>query len=200
MAQEKISKAIISPPRTIRMNVYWQSTAPNEKHSPQDILKKHPNAKVRLVDSREENKMDHSERILSKISEKECKRVSRKVIRSLTQMKDGLQAEYESVLKNIWDEICVQVQEEESFMWPEYLDTMFALVRSEVEKLDDTIKQTIWLQTDNGIDWSIENDGQGGIVYDEDEIANYILHDYVLDAAMDWSNKRIKKYFERFLE
>ncbi len=144
--------------------------------------------------------MDHKERILSKISEKECKRVSKKVIRSLTQMTEGLQSGDGSVLKNLWDEVCVQVQEEESFMWPEYLDTMFPLVKSEVEKLDEAIKQAIWLQTDDGIDWSIENEDQGGIFYDEDAITNYILHDYVLDAAMDWSNKRIEKYLERFLE
>lgn len=82
--------------------------------------------------------MKHSERILSKISDKECKRISRKVIKSLIK-RSGKSPEDYAVLNNLWDEICVQVQDSYSFMWDAYEDTIFSLLMSEVKQLEGHI-------------------------------------------------------------
>ncbi len=113
-------------------------------------------------------------------------------------MTDGMQSGDETLLKNIWDEICVQVQGEESVMWEDYVDTIQPLILSEVARLDATLKQAIWLQSEESFDWRFDNkDHEGPIVCEDDVIANYILKDFVLSAAADWTNKRIEKYLER---
>lgn len=74
---------------------------------------------------------------------------------------------------------------------------VFDIIQREVEHLNIATKQAIWLQTEEGIDWenTIEEDEeQDEIAYCEDDIIEYILSEYVLSAAEDWTNKRIEKY------
>ena len=42
----------------------------------------------------------------------------------------------DSGLKNVWEEICVQVQDEQSFFWDTYVETMESLLSGYVELLD----------------------------------------------------------------
>jgi len=146
--------------------------------------------------------MTYRDKIISDLAEAECKSLSRKVIRSLTKRTDGMQSGDGTFLKNIWDEICVQVQGEESAMWDDYLDTIESLIFGEVAGLDTATKQAIWLQTDEGIDWKFDNENNEDqkVPIDCEDIAKYILDGFVLSAAADWTNKRIEKYLERGLE
>jgi len=112
-------------------------------------------------------------------------------------MTEGMQSGDDSPLKNVWDEICVQVQGEESIMFDAYLDTIRSFIQDEVKKLDIQTKQVIWLQTNEGIDWEEDNSNQDSPIYCEDDIAEYILQRFVLPEAANWNNKRIEKYLER---
>ena len=146
--------------------------------------------------------MNYRDKIISDLAEAECKSLSRKIIRSLTKMTDGMQSGDGTFLKNIWDEVCVQVQGEESTMWDIYSETIQSLILGEVAGLDTATKQAIWLQTDEGIDWKFDkenNEDQEVSIVCED-ITKYILDGFVLSAAADWTNKRIEKYLERGLE
>jgi hypothetical protein len=143
--------------------------------------------------------MNYRDKIISDLAEAECKNFSRRIIQTLTKMTNGMQSGDDTPLKNIWDEICVQVQDEKSGMWDHYLDTIQSLILGEVVGLDAATKQAIWLQTEEGMDWQFENEDQevqevSGVCED---IARYILDNFVLSAAADWSNKRIEKYLER---
>lgn len=111
-------------------------------------------------------------------------------------MTDGMQSGDGTFLKNIWDEVCVQVQGEESAMFDTYSDIIQFLILGDVVTLDAATKQAIWLQTDEGIDWSFDKEDQEVPMVCED-IAKYILDGFVLSAAADWTNKRIEKYLER---
>jgi len=143
--------------------------------------------------------MNYRDKIISDIAEAACNRLSRKVIHSLMQLNQGMQSGSDTPLKNIWDEICVQVQDQESVMWDAYSDTMESLILENVTQLDTATKRAIWLQTDGSIDWSIDHedseDQEVPIAYDE--IAAYILKDFILPIAADWSNERIRRYLER---
>jgi hypothetical protein len=115
-------------------------------------------------------------------------------------MTDGMQSGDDSGLKNIWDEICVQVQEQEFFMWDLYKDLMWDIVSEEVGKLDDVHKQSIWLQTDQSLYWDDEDDHRNKnetVPYSEQDLTDYILNSYVLKAAADWKNRRIEAYLGR---
>lgn len=113
-------------------------------------------------------------------------------------MTDCLLSGEDTPLKNIWDEICVQVQYEESFLWEDvYLEMIRSSVLYEVRKLEEEVRQAIWFQTDEGIYWDEDEEEQDEIYFDDDKITDYILRDYLLRIASDWTNRRIDKFQNR---
>ena len=140
--------------------------------------------------------MGYRDEIISGIADRDCRRVARKVVRALREMTDGMQSGDDSPLRNVWEEFCVQLQSEQSPMWSAYLDTIESIIAGEVEKLDVPRKQAIWLQTNDGMDWESENEDQEEAVFDVNGIVDHILHEHILTAAADWTNKRIERYLD----
>ena len=141
--------------------------------------------------------MEYLKNIISEIAESECNRICRKTIRSLQKMTEGMQSGDDSGLKNIWDEICVQVQSQYSFFWDAYLETINITIAYDVEQLDTPLKRAIWLQTQSGMDWTSEEENPDSVPIGECvdwDITDYILNAFVLKTATDWKNKRIEKY------
>ena len=139
--------------------------------------------------------MDYRDGILKDIAARECSRISRKTVRTLQKMRDGMQSGEDSPLQNIWDEICVQVQSEESVMWWAYRDTIEGIIAIEVDLLDLPTKKAIWLQTDGYENWD-EEDGEESVPWVAEDITRYILHAFVLSTAEDWHNRRIERYLD----
>jgi hypothetical protein len=137
--------------------------------------------------------VDYRDRIIWKIADAECERVSRGVIRALQRITNAMLSGDDSGLRNSWDEICVQAQGQESVDWETYLQTMEASIALRVEELSDPIKQVIWLQTNDGMDWEPENEDDTP-PYIVEDITDYILHKFVFSGAADWTNARIKQY------
>ena len=63
-------------------------------------------------------------RIVQALAESVCQHVSDKTIRALQGMTDAnmLLSGDDSGLINVWEEICVQLQNEESFYWDTYVE------------------------------------------------------------------------------
>lgn len=101
-------------------------------------------------------------------------------------------------MKNVWDEVCVQVQGEQSAMWDAYLDTIEGLVSQHLSRVDVDVKRAIWLQTPNGMEWEPDEDDDDKSPYSDDDIVDYVLDEYVLSAAADWSNARIERHKEQW--
>jgi len=141
--------------------------------------------------------MNYGDKIISDFAESACKTISKKVIRKIQKLIPEMQSGDDSLLKNVWDEICVQVQGEESWMWDIYLETISTYVASEVKHLNDSTKQAIWLQTQEGFDWETENEDKDTVDVCEDDIIWYIVDRFILSEAANWTNKRIEKYLER---
>lgn len=141
----------------------------------------------------EDNGNANSVSILARIADKECQRIANKVIRHLQSLKDGcLLSGEDSGLENAWDEICVQVQEEHSFYWDEYLLTIRQAVDGAIMGMSPEIAEAIWMQTDHIDD---VEPGYAAPVC-TDEIVDYIVAEYILAKAGDWSNARIRDYLE----
>lgn len=138
--------------------------------------------------------MDYRDTIIKGVSDIRCKKISSKVIRYFQKMKEGMQSGEDTPLKNVWDEICVQVQGEESIFYSYYLDAARRYIYYEVEKLDECIKKAIWIQTDQYFDWQDDDNKHEALIYSEDDIIEYILHHFVLRKAEEWTNKRIESY------
>ena len=106
----------------------------------------------------------------------------------------------DSGLKNVWEEICVQVQQEESIFWDAYLETMEGLLTGFVELLDRDARMALWAVTDEGSDYvddhQADTDGVRDVPVSEDEIVSK-LKDGLLSAAANYSNARITKFLAR---
>ena len=110
----------------------------------------------------------------------------------------------DSGLENVWDEICVQVQDQESVVWDAYEDTVRMLIRSDLKHLSALEREAIWLQTDRGFDWWYDqdnpdeqqsNDGDATPPVCLDDIAEFVLKK-ILNRAANWSNPRIRAFIE----
>ena len=72
--------------------------------------------------------------IVRAVAKEAAQRITRRVVADLQQMKDTMSAD-DSELKTTWDEICVQVQEGESFYQDAYDGTVRAIVADHISKL-----------------------------------------------------------------
>ncbi len=139
--------------------------------------------------------MDYRDRIIKDIAARECRRISRKAILALQKIRNGTQSGADSPLRNTWDEICVQVQSEESIMWGAYQDTIEGIIQCEVDLLDQPTKKVIWLQTEGYEDWDEENNRES-VPWVTEDIVRYIRRAFVLPTAEDWHNRRIDRYLD----
>lgn len=131
------------------------------------------------------------------VAEKAAQNITQKVIAQLQEMTATLSGD-DSELKTTWEEICAQVQFEESFDWEIYDETVRSIISGYVEELPENEKKAIWLQTEVGIDWDLdEPEDRKPCHISDDEIVDYLAQNYVYTAAGDWSNEHIQAYIER---
>lgn len=110
----------------------------------------------------------------------------------------GMLFQTDSELELAWDEICVQVQYQNSFDWDAYDETVRHLVSHHLGALPQHEREALWLQTDAGIDWIIEEPEHGGPdPVREDETVAYLVQAYVYPEAGGWSNARIRSFLDR---
>lgn len=116
----------------------------------------------------------------------------------------------DSGLRNTWEEICAQVQGEESFFWDAYQQFMRDVVLAELEKMSSRDLVAMWLQTDAGWDWHSDLEYQEQmdgtpsyrthdtptVPYVLDDIAAFIVQERLLSMAESYSNKNIRAYLE----
>ncbi len=133
--------------------------------------------------------------IVERIAEDIGEKIVCSAIRDLRKMDSGLSGE-DSGLKNAWDEICVQVQGEQSIYWDTYLETIEALIAASVDELPQYQKQALWLVTPEGNDWSDEPEDDRepfGICIPDIE---HHLCRALLKKAVDYENRRIRAYLD----
>lgn len=85
--------------------------------------------------------------------------------------------------------------------WNSYLDTIRASLRTHCEKMPSRDLHSIWRETDAGQEWleAVEDgqeDGEIQTYCDEDIVEN--LLERALWRAGDWTNRRIRRYQERW--
>src|SRR5438046_3906543 len=117
-------------------------------------------------------------RVVRAVAEKSAKRITRKVIAALQKTTSRLSGD-DSGLKTAWDEICVQVQHEESFSWDAYDDTVKALVATQVAALPKQEREAMWLQTTAGINWNDESEDRVAQPVVDDDIVHWLTDEYI---------------------
>lgn len=117
------------------------------------------------------------------------------VIRSLEGMEASRSGD--SGLVNAWEEVCAQVQDEESIDWSTYDDTIVDLLCSVVRRLDRGAQLALWAVTDEGWDYIYDHhadkNGAAGAPLDIDAIAAKLKGD-VLSEAADYESPSLYRY------
>lgn len=97
--------------------------------------------------------------IVQDLGESVFERVKTRVIRTLESMEGGLSGD-DSGLATFWQELCVQLQHEQSIFWNTYDSTVHEVVQHEVEELQVFEREALWLLTHEGSDWECEEEGE----------------------------------------
>jgi hypothetical protein len=77
-------------------------------------------------------------------------------------------------LFNAWDEICVQVQAEQSIFWGAYEDTARAVISGRLDCLSRQELCAIWLQTDAGEEWASDEGESSRPSYCLDDVVDHL--------------------------
>lgn len=129
-----------------------------------------------------------------------CHSVKLSVIKALQQNEPGVLGD--TGLENQWEEICVIVDDGDSDLYQDCIDTIDEMISISLEEMNLTSwqKTAIWLCTSNGIDWLFdENDkvlGEISPCWDDSDIVRRIRDEYVCPAALDFINERLEAYSE----
>jgi hypothetical protein len=100
-----------------------------------------------------------------------------------------------SGLRHAWDEICVQVQGEESIAWNPFQDMVHDTLRHLVSKWPDVHLRVLWLRTDSGQDW-LSDEPTGPVPVDIMEVVG-MLERELCKAAADATNRWIEEFNQR---
>lgn len=125
-----------------------------------------------------------------------AKAVIRRLVEELQSMEETLSGD-DSILENVWDEICTQKQIEESFCWEAYETTVRTLIAGAVEDLLPEERVKLWLLTEPGEDWEADKESPNETPAPCDaDVANF-LFDRLMSLASDYLNQRIIRYRDR---
>jgi hypothetical protein len=123
------------------------------------------------------------DRIAHAVADVAATRIVRKVIIELRRMPNMLSG-HGSVLRTMWDEICVQRHEGHWRGWDAQGQVVRNLVLRELGKLAAYERDALWLRTDAGADWgSQELERRAEYPVFDPDIVDYITREYVYDEA-----------------
>lgn len=122
--------------------------------------------------------------------------IARKTAGELRKLTNTLALGEDTGLKNTWEEICVQIQYEQSVLWDAYEDTIDAIILAHVEKLEPHEKIAVWLQTTEGIDWQVRCEDKETPPFSCSDIVEYVRREHLFDLAGKWTNQRIRDYLD----
>lgn len=127
-----------------------------------------------------------------------CGSVARKAVRQLQGLKrnSGMLSGDDSLLESVWEEICVQLQGEESFSWGTYEEFIKSIIVNLVNQLKSHERDAAWAITSEGWDWFYEqNDTDERPPVVEDDIVRHISG-IVLEKGCNWNNPRIRRFLD----
>lgn len=134
--------------------------------------------------------------VISEFADQICKRICNRVVRYLRSITDTLSGD-DSSLTNAWEEICAQVQFEQSIYWDIYEGVIDQAIGEEVKGLPPHELAAVWFQTPEGEDWGSTDGSDRKEPYMDRQQIVAVIRAYVLSTAGNYTNARIRKYLDR---
>lgn len=128
-----------------------------------------------------------------------AKRLAAEVVRSVIGELQTMEAMLsgDSGLANVWEEVCAQVQGEESCEWAAYEDVVDDLLHACIRSLDRDAQLALWAVTNEGWDYIYDHhadqDGVEGLPLDTGDIVTNLASD-VLSKAADYESPSLYRY------
>lgn len=138
------------------------------------------------------------DRIISDLADALCKKIAKQVVEELQELKeDNLLSGEDSGLKNVWDEICVQVQKEQSIYWDMYISVIHSIIEKSMKLIAPYEKMAIWWQSDDP-EKTLTEDCKDvkGYIFNMEAITEYICKEHILPIAADYTNPAIEAYLD----
>jgi hypothetical protein len=123
-------------------------------------------------------------------------RVAKRAMRALRQTKT-VEPDHEIGLYSIWESICFQRQAEESFFYDSYLDAARAQVAYFVRQLPEHEQITLWLITNDAVNWREDFEPSMSDDYVHSAITDLVVDEYLLQEADSWSNPGLRRAITR---
>lgn len=134
--------------------------------------------------------MENQNKILLDLYSFHKNEIVNKVILELIRLREDqyLLSGEDSGLKNVWEEICVQVQDEYSFYWESYEDTIRNFIEEVISKQHIAIQNLV-----NQLNAIYSRDDE------EDSSFNYMdeFFDLIIENARNYENDRITRYINQ---
>jgi hypothetical protein len=130
-------------------------------------------------------------------------RVVTRTIRRIQSLgRESMLSADDSGLLNVWDEVCVQCQVDQSVFWDTYVDVIDRFLNDEVCKENTEFREAMWLQTEQGEEWLREiedledySPDRRNICVVDDDVVDWARQE-LLERAGSWSNVRIEHYVD----
>lgn len=133
----------------------------------------------------------------AKTGEHAAGRLVRRAIRELSATEASGLAGDDSVLRTLWDEICVQVQGEHSVFWSAFEDRVRGVLGTLLRDANEATLRALWLATPEGEAWIWDAPPEVGTVpFLVDDITE-LLWQRLWGAAADWDNERIQAHLDQ---
>jgi len=135
--------------------------------------------------------------LLSNLSSFHVSKIADSVIKELMELKkDLLLSGDDSGLKNTWEEICVQVQGEQSFYWDSYEGTINNFIEKVFDEQPEVVRKLIMYVA--GID--IEPEGTEDEPVYSWEAAINCINDEIMMNAGSFENRNVTRYLDQDFE
>ena len=143
-------------------------------------------------------------RIVSEHARALASQIGLQVASDLKRTREPLLSGDDSGLTSVWQEICAQVQGEESVFWDAYVQIMRDYVLSRLQTVSAPELEMLWLRTESGWDWlwDVVNAKKGeahphpGV--DQEAIAHWIVQEFLKPLAEEDDSKSVARFLGRW--
>ncbi|MCQ4288285.1 hypothetical protein NA647_12695 [Pseudomonas stutzeri] len=126
-------------------------------------------------------------------------RLAASTVKEVIEKLESMAAELsgDSGLANVWEEICAQIQGEESSDWAAYEDVIESLLHACLEGMDRDAQLALWAVTDAGWDYiydhHADSDGSASVPLNTGDIVSMLASD-VFSAAADYESPTLYRF------
>lgn len=100
-------------------------------------------------------------------------------------------------MRNVWHEICVQVQGEPSQFWRAYEDTICSYADGLLGELSQPERAVLSAATSAGDDWLDDAGGEEAMPFFRDEVLEDLV-EWVACMAMEDQQRVVRQYLDRY--